>query len=206
MFNQTTLIFAPHMDDEVLGCGGILSYPGGQQHVHFLTSLHPTVQEASRIECELVADTNGHTISYDSFTTNRLHLEPIANIIATMEATIIWQLPTTVLLPYPDYNQDHRVVFEAGVTACRPHDKNHYVKNVLLYEMPCTHHGSYAQPFRPDVLLPIDIEAKIELYGLYTSQVRAHRSFDSARALAGLRGNQCNRQFAEAYQVVRVTL
>jgi LmbE family N-acetylglucosaminyl deacetylase len=204
MFTKATLIFAPHMDDEVLGCGGLLTEHS--VHVHFFTSAHPVTEQASRIECEMIAQKNGHTISYDSFQTNRLHLEPLEGIIATMEATITRHLPATVLLPYPDYNQDHRVIYEAGLTSCRPHDKNHYVDNVLLYEMPCTHHGNYTHPFRPDVFLPMDVEAKIELYAMYTSQVRAHRSFDAVRAMAGLRGNQCNRQFAEAYQVVRMTL
>jgi LmbE family N-acetylglucosaminyl deacetylase len=204
MFDRGILIFAPHMDDEVLGCGGLLSEHSA--HVHFFTSAHPVTEQASRIECELIAQRNGHTISYDSFQTNRLHLEALDGIIATMEAAITRHLPATVLLPYPDYNQDHRVIFEAGLTACRPHDKNPYVDNVLLYEMPCTHHGSVMHPFRADVFLPIDVEVKVELYGMYTSQVRAHRSFDAVRALAGVRGMQCNRQFAEAYQVVRVTL
>lgn len=203
MFDRGVLIFAPHMDDEILGCGGLLTEHSA--HVHFFTSAHPVTEQASRIECELIAQRNGHTISYDSFPVNRLHLESMENLIATMEAAITRHRPMTVLLPFPDYNQDHRTIVEAGITAVRPHDKNHYVDNVLLYEMPCTHHGS-ATPFRADVFLPINIEAKLDLYGMYTSQVRAHRSLDAVRAMALLRGNQCNRQFAEAYQVVRVTL
>jgi LmbE family N-acetylglucosaminyl deacetylase len=194
------------MDDEVLGCGGLLSNGSGQQHVHFLTSLHPVAQEASRIECELVSETNGHTISYDHFPTNHLHTLPITKLISTMEAVINRVCPETVLLPFPDYNQDHRTVYEAGLTACRPHDQNHYVDNVLLYEMPCTHQGGYAKPFRADVFLPINVEAKVALYELYTSQVRSHRSCDAVRHIAGFRGMQSRKQFAEAFQVVRVTL
>lgn len=204
MFDKGVLIFAPHMDDEVLGCGGLLS--AYSAHVHFLTDAHPVVQQASRIECELVAEANGHSISYDSFTANRLHMESMANLIAVMEAAIVRHNPNTVLLPFPDYNQDHRTVYNAGLVACRPHDINPYVRNVLVYEMPCTHQCVQGVLFRPDVYLPIDVEAKVELYELYTSQIRSHRSCDAVRHLAGVRGMQCNKQFAEAYQVVRVTL
>lgn len=204
MFDRGVLIFAPHMDDEVLGCGGLLTEHSA--HVHFLTESHPVAQQASRIECEHVADHNGHTISYDSYQTNRLHTVAIDGIIAVMEAAISRHLPGTVLLPYPDYNQDHRVVFEAGLAAVRPHDENDYVPNILAYEMPCTHQAARGTAFRPDIFLPITIDAKLELYRLYVSQVRAHRSCDAVRHLAGVRGMQCNHQFAEAYQVVRVTL
>lgn len=206
MFDGQTLIIAPHMDDEVLGCGGLLATYSDRCHVHFLTSLHPVAQEASRIECELVADTNGHLISYDDFPTNALHTLPLTKLISTLEAVITRQRPDTVLLPFPDYNQDHRTVYEAGITACRPHDQNFYVKNVLCFEMPSTHQGAYENPFRPGVFLPVDIEAKVTLYELYTSQVRSHRSCDSLRHIAGFRGMQCHKQFAEAFHVVRVTL
>lgn len=206
MFDGKTLIFAPHMDDEVLGCGGLLSDPGGSKHVHFLTDAHPILGNVSRDECQQVAAHNGHTISWDGFTANILHTEPIVRLINVMEATITRHRPDTVLLPFPDYNQDHRTVHAAGLTAVRPHDENHYVNNVLLYEMPCTHQGTYTQPFRPAVFLPINVEAKVELYELYASQVRNHRSCDTVRAIAAFRGMQCHKQFAEAYQVVRVTL
>lgn len=206
MFNGQTLIIAPHMDDEVLGCGGLLVDHAKNTHVHFLTSLHPEVQEASRIECELVAEANGHSYDYDTFPTNALHMLPIGTIISSIESLIEQVQPKTVLLPYPDYNQDHRVAYAAGLTATRLHDKNFYVENVLLYEMPGTHQGIFDNLFRADVFLPINVEAKVSLYELYTSQVRAHRSCDAVRAMAMFRGMQCRKQFAEAYQVVRVTL
>jgi len=206
MFEGMTLIFAPHMDDEILGCGGLLAAPDSRAHVHFLTCEHPFTQQASRIECEQIAQENGHTISYDSFPTNRLHTEPITKLITTMEAVIERIRPQTVLLPFPDYNQDHRTVHAAGLAATRPHDKNFYVDNVLLYELPSTHQGNYRQPFRADVYLPITVEAKVQLYEMYISQVRGHRSCDALRHMAGFRGMQCHKQFAEAFQVVRVTL
>lgn len=206
MFSDNILIIAPHMDDEVLGCGGLLADHATQTQVHFLTSLHPVAQEASRIECELVAEANGHRYTADNFPTNALHTIPMSRIISSLEAAIERVRPHTLLLPFPDYNQDHRVAYAAGLTASRPHDKNFYVDNVLIYEMPGTHQGIFDRPFRPDVYLPINAEAKVSLYEMYTSQIRAHRSCDAVRAMAVFRGMQCHKAFAEAYQVVRVTL
>src|SRR3990167_6028863 len=136
------------------------------------------------------------------------HLEdfPITNHITEIENTINALEPDTLFVPFPDQNEDHRRVFEAAITASRPHDKNFYIKNVLAYEQPCTlQTNRLGLSFVPQYFVPIDIEKKLELYQLYASQVKPYRSLDHVRALATIRGMQCNAPFAEAFSVVRLT-
>ena len=44
--------------------------------------------------------------------------------------------PDEVYIPHPSYNQDHRVAYESTLTALRPHDLNHFVKRIFVYEQP----------------------------------------------------------------------
>lgn len=207
MFNGRVLILSPHMDDEVLGCGGLMAQIDPMNlHVHYMTDQHPMVGKQSHEECEKVRSVLNYRSTVFQYATNELALTPIVKHIHNIEIFINEQKTDTLLIPCPDYNQDHRVVFEAAITASRVHDKNHYVKNILAYESPCTQQTNRLDGgFQPQVFLPIDIDKKLELYQMYASQVRAHRSLDYVRHLAGVRGMQCGKLYAEAFQVIRIT-
>jgi len=99
------------------------------------------------------------------------------------------------------------VVYEAAITALRPHDKNFFVKKAFVYEQP--HTFLWAQRpgridvFEPNYFVPIDIDHKVKLYNLMGSQVRSFRSPEILRSMAHLRGHQCNSAYAEAYGILR---
>jgi LmbE family N-acetylglucosaminyl deacetylase len=202
------------MDDEVLGCGGLMAQIDPRRlFVHYLTKGHPITKGKSISECQHIQDELGYVsttfvppkLSNHSLI-NRLSTLPMEFWVNHLEKIIADYLPNTLLIPYPDYNQDHRVIFEAAITASRVHDQNHYVKNVLAYESPCTQQTNRLNSgFVPHVFLPIDIDKKLELYQMYESQVRAHRSMDYVRHLAGVRGMQCGKLYAEAFMAVRIT-
>lgn len=212
MFNGKLVLLSPHMDDEALGCGGLIANLGkstpARLHIHYFNNRHPLFdsETLTRENDELVSRI-GCTTSISQFTdTNRLDTIPIAEHIAEIEQLVNEHRPDTLLMAFPSYNQDHRRVFEAAIAATRPHDKNYYVKNILVYEQPETVQTNRLEPlFSPHVFLPIDIEAKCELYGVYKSQVRGHRTVDHIRALATVRGMQCNAPYAESFMVVRLT-
>lgn len=129
-----------------------------------------------------------------------------SDLIGRFEAIINEQQPRTVLLPEPSYNQDHRAVYDAAIAATRPHDTNWRVDQVLIYEQPDSvvwRHGPIEQP---NAFVPIDVDAKIEAYLRYPSQVRGHRSPDHVRALAAMRGAQIGVAAAEAFHVRRIIL
>lgn len=198
------LVLAPHRDDEVLGCGGTLLKHEKALHIHYFNDTHPDVEkDVYDAEAEKVARKLNATTSYSEYMlVNALEIYCITDFITEIEELINDLHPKTVFVPAPDYNQDHEVVYRAAMTALRTHDMNWRVKNIWLYEQPATHSPAVAT-FMPQLFIPIEIMDKIELYGLYESQVRQHRSTSHVFALAQMRGMQCGELFAEAFQVVR---
>lgn len=212
-FIGKALLLSPHMDDEVLGCGGLIANlmknnKTQHLHIHYFNDKHPLFDKNTlKNENDALISKIGCTSSISGLKdTNRLSNAPIADHINEIEQLINQYKPDTVLVTFPSYNQDHRRVFEATITATRPHDINHYVKNILVYEQPETIQTNRIEPrFIPHIFFPIDIDIKCELYGMYKSQLRGHRSFAHLKALAQLRGMQCNASFAESYMLIRLT-
>jgi|LAHQ01.1.fsa_nt_gb N-acetylglucosamine malate deacetylase 1 len=199
------LFLSVHQDDECLSAGGTL-LQAEDLHIMYFNDHHPQVKdEVYAKEADRVRVALGCTTSYsECMDVNNLDSYPISTYVSEIESVIDWVEPDTLITLFPSYNQDHRVIYEAALTASRPHDKNWYVRNVLLAEQPETQQ-TFNRQFIPQLFIPIDIEKKIALYNLYESQVRGHRSFDHLRHLAGVRGMQCNVPYAEAFQVMRLS-
>jgi len=199
------LFLSAHQDDECLSAGGTL-LQAEDLHIMYFNDHHPLVEDGVYTkEAQAVQETLGCTVSYSNYMdVNMLDCFPMADYISEIESVINWVEPDTLIIPFPSYNSDHRVIYEAALTASRPHDKNWYVRNVLLAEQPETQQ-TFNRQFIPQLFIPIDVEKKIALYNLYESQVRGHRSFDHLRHLAGVRGMQCNVPYAEAFQVMRLS-
>lgn len=203
------LVIVPHRDDEALGLGGLLTqYDPDLIHLRYYNSVHPNVdpqrydQEALAVSSYLGCETS-YCLLQD---TNHLDHFPIAEFVSDIEETLNYIIPQTVFVPFPSYNQDHRVLFEAAITATRIHDVNCFPKNVLVYEQPETQQTNRLEPqFRPEVFVEIDIDEKLKLYEFYQSQQRAHRDLGHIKALARVRGMQCGSRYAEAFHVVRMS-
>lgn len=205
------LIISPHMDDEVLGCGGILAKYAKNCHIHYVTGFHPLIsQEVYHQENKNLIKHLGCTASHSVLQdmTNNLATLPISGLISEFEDLIGKKKPDSVFVCFPSYNQDHRYVYDALMTAVRPHDKNWFIKNVFVYEQPETLHTNRIAEaaFRPDVFTEINIEDKIKLYKFYVSQLRGHRNTDTIEALAKLRGSFIAKPYAEAFQCLRLTI
>ena len=195
------LIISPHIDDEVLGCGGILD--------ENCFVLHCGVENRSYVNAQERVDELEEMRKLAGFKykllKNQVNNYRVADLIPEIENMINEHKPKQLFIPYASYNQDHRVVFEAAMTASRPHDTNFFVKKVLIYEQPHVFFWSDAtkSSFNPNYFVPIGVEKKLQLYGLLKSQVRPFRSLDHVKALAVLRGGQSNSKYAEAFQIIR---
>ena len=200
------LIISPHLDDEVLGCGGILDKD--------TTVIYCGVDESSiqqswvrrRPDIETRIREKNQVASVAGFFSTILN-QPVNQydeqaLIGLFEQQINIYKPDEIYIPHPSYNQDHCAVYKAATIALRPHDINHFVKRVLVYEQP---HVLWAPEtnFTPQYFIEIDIERKLHLYELYTSQVRKFRSVEHIKALARVRGLMANCEYAEAYEVMR---
>ncbi len=200
------LIISPHLDDEVLGCASFLQEP--EVSLCYVTHLHPAfpdgtiVRENERL-IEWLGLPNEKLIRLDK-PANRLDVVPDQVLFTLFEEVINDVKPDTVLIPYPGYNQDHRAVYEAALTAMRIHDTHHLVKRILVYEQ-LEVFGTLrkVEPFSPTYFRPLDVEFKCEALSHYQSQLRGHRTLDHIRAQARVRGYQAGTEFAEAFEVAR---
>lgn len=199
------LIIAPHVDDEVLGCGGILDndtfvlhcgLARNQNHGSKFFSSTERLDEWKKVKEETGCMSNLLSHDVNNFIFG-------SKLIGDLERNINKIKPEIVYLPSPSYNQDHQAVYKSAIVALRPHDCNHFVNKVVLYEQPQDFWNGSEQSITPNYFVPIDIEKKIRLYKLLASQVRGHRSPGMLRNLAAMRGYQSNTPHAEAFQIVR---
>jgi len=195
-----TLVFSPHIDDEVLGC---FSWLQESTHVLFAgLEDRPTIPKTTRIaEITAASERLGFSWNVLNNTVNQYKCDAL---IAPFEAAINQYKPIRVLIPEPSYNQDHRAVYDASIVATRPHDTNWFVQEVLIFEQPHSVMWRHAAQPEPNYFVEISIEDKLSAYALYASQVRGHRSPATVSALAQLRGAQINAASAEAFFAKRV--
>ena len=200
------LIISPHLDDEVLGCASFLQDPN--LALCYVTHLHPAFPDGTIVRenedlIEWLGLSPDQVIRLDQ-PANFLDTVPSHGLFTLFEKVINDVKPDTVLIPYPGYNQDHRAVYEAALTAMRIHDTHHLVKRILVYEQ-IEVFGTLRKvaPFSPTYFRPLDVTFKCEALSHYQSQLRGHRTLDHVQAQARVRGYQAGMTFAEAFEVVR---
>lgn len=200
------LIISPHVDDEVIACGGILDKDSFVYYCGIDESGLPPdpghrISTDERMK-ELAATAGFLGFGYEVNKKTKVNFFTEQELIGELERMINEKKPDIIFLPHAGYNQDHRTVFRAAQVALRPHDKNFFVKKVLTYE--AIHDFIWSdKKFYPNYFVPIDIERKLAAYRLQKSQVRGMRSPEMIEALAKLRGAQSNCSHAEAFGVLR---
>ncbi|WP_046469397.1 PIG-L deacetylase family protein [Allosalinactinospora lopnorensis] len=227
---ERLLVYAPHPDDETLGCGGLMSKAkkaGAEVYVQFLTvgdtadlstKGYSTADERFA-EIKKVADHfrwDGWDVAFPG---DEYHLKldamprfEVSNSIERSSSLSIAELqPTVVLAPHrTSYNQDHQVAAEAVHTALRPSNNRlrHHPRLVLAYEEAADQWRYDAAP-SPHLLVELeesDLDAKLSAMRLYGTQIHEHphtRSEATLRSLAVLRGMQCGVALAEGFHVMR---
>jgi N-acetylglucosamine malate deacetylase 1 len=192
------LIISPHIDDEVLGCYSVLNE---DTFVCYLG-----VEDRSYISAEERVKELEKAASIKNFKwvlfNNVVNSYKCEELISTLEEQINQQKPENVFIPDYSYNQDHRAVYDASMVALRHHDINWFVRKIYVYEQPHSILWPYRH-FEPNYYIEINISDKIKTYNLYKSQVRGHRSSDTIKTMAKLRGKQANVDYAEAFSCIR---
>jgi LmbE family N-acetylglucosaminyl deacetylase len=218
--HEAVLVIAPHMDDEVLGCGGAIGQHvanGDDVYICFVANRiydHTFDQERSQLQ-EQHAEKARRVLGYKNKRFLRLMDERLDSClqdsIIPIEDYTREINPDIVYSPFPfDNNQDHRAVAQAVQVVLRPCGSIQ-PRRWLYYEVPSSteqapHVGNPV--FRPTVYLEIDswIEKKIEALHQYTDECRPFpnpRSPESLKALAIKRGMEVGLKMAEAFMLVR---
>ncbi len=214
------LVIAPHLDDEVLGCGGTIARhlkEADSVSVCFIAHRiydHKFDKEKSEIEKKHATEAK-KVLGYKEsvfFELNDERLDAsVQDIIIPLEEYVSKVKPQVVYCPFrEDNNQDHRAVFDAARVALRPL-ATAFIKNVYMYEVPSSTEQSpnLAEcAFLPNYYVEINdyIEKKIEAFRCYATENRSYphpRSEEALRILAQKRGTEVGFRFAEAFMLLR---
>ncbi|MBI2594197.1 PIG-L family deacetylase [Candidatus Curtissbacteria bacterium] len=226
------LVLAPHPDDEVIGCGGLIAKiknSGGKVFVLYLTvgeTRDFTKKGLSTIpERQKEIETVAKFLKFDgwdiAFVGNDHHLrldllgqKALMDVIERDSEVAIEKVkPTMITFPSPvSYNQDHRIAALAVHASLRPASRNlkHFVPTVIAYESPADFWNLESQEINFWVSLSSkDLSTKLTALKLYRSQIRPDpnpRSEVLLKTLAVLRGSQIGVEFAEGYKLLRAIL
>ena len=214
------LVIAPHMDDEVLGCGGVIAR-------------HVAVGDDVSV-CFIAHRVYNHRFSRKKNDTEKSHARKakaileykesvffglsderldvcVQDIIIPLERYIFKKRPEIVYCPFAeDNNQDHRSVFNATRVALRPL-ATPFVKKVLAYEVLSSTEQSpplYKCAFLPNYYVDIKkyIKNKIDAFKCYETEKRDYphpRSLEAIKVLAQMRGIEIGLEYAEAFMILR---
>lgn len=220
---ENILVVAPHCDDEVLGCGGIIAKHnelGSNVYVVVVTNGHIGAPELFseqgtkkvRAHAQKAHDLLGveQTIYLD-YPAPKLDTIPAYKLANDLKDIIFDKKISTLFIPHRgDIHKDHRICYEASLVAARP--INRCPVNVILsYET--LSETEWAPPFGDDMFIPnvfkniTDfIDLKKEAMSCFTSQIKEFphsRSLESIEALSKYRGSTVGFYNAEAFMLVR---
>ena len=222
---KNILIIAPHADDEILGCGGSISYfreSGYKIFVAIMTNANQgdsklyTKKYINKVRAEA---TNAHkllkiseTFFFD-FPAPKLDQEPIASISKTILDLINKIKPEKTFIPHiGDSHIDHQIIHKASLVALRPINK-FQCPEIFSYETLSESEWGLKDPsslFMANCFIKLSknqIDKKIEAFGLYKSQIKKYphpRSKKNILNLAKYRGSNICIKYAEAFYSIRI--
>ena len=225
MIGDRILIIAAHPDDDILGCGGIISkfsltkkikviFIGEGSTARFQG---PHSQEArdeiisrTKMAVDALKILNVNDVNFLNLPCSQLDTVPQIDINRIIEASIDDFKPDTIFTHSSKYlNIDHQIVNKATLIATRPLP-NRKVKTLLAYEVPSSSEWNFQNPFNPNYFIELNeqqVTKKQEALSIYASEVGVFpfpRSLLGLESLARCRGMQSGYILAEAFEVLRI--
>jgi LmbE family N-acetylglucosaminyl deacetylase len=218
--DKTILVIAPHLDDEVLGCGGVIARHVAQSdkvYVCFVahrTYNHVYNAEKMKVEKEHAVKVKGifgyQDICFFDLKDERLDT-CIQDIIIPLEKYLVQVRPQVVYSPfYNDNHQDHQAVAKAVQVVLRP-VAIPFIERWLMFETPSSTDQSPCVGvlgFQPNVYYDIGgyLDMKLKALSCYETEARSYpnpRSPEGIKALAMKRGMECGLSYAEGFMMAR---
>jgi len=216
------LVITPHTDDELFGVGGTLlklKEEGHQIKICLMSCSDRYLHHLNRIVTEeeqwlefLEVCKNISTEEPKKFNTDGVRLEEIPQyrIVRWLDDVIKDYQPNIIYTCEPSYHQEHKDVFNATISACRPTYGKDTIEEVLLYESPTSTWFDPNKSFIPNVYVNIEpyIRKKIKIFQdsyklQHTNKERMNLSEEGLIRHANYRGYESNLTFAESFKLIR---
>ncbi|MBI4843581.1 MAG: PIG-L family deacetylase [Nitrospirae bacterium] len=224
---KNILVVAAHPDDEVLGCGGTMARLAaeGSDVYTLILGEGATARDGSRMRQKREKDIAGlkkqsikagkilgvkKTFSFD-FPDNRFDTAALLDIVKAVEKIKKEIYPDIVFTHHKgDLNVDHRLTFEAVLTAFRP-VKGERARAIYSFEVPSS--TEWSAPSHENYFMPnhfVDISKtlakKIRALKEYKAELREFphpRSVEAVELYARRWGVSAGLGPSEAFQVIR---
>jgi len=228
------LVIAAHPDDEVLGMGGtILKHTKQSDNVKIIflatgiTSRkstkyqNVTKYETSKVEEKTMANQIKNLrndskkiskllkvkrVSFYDFPDNEMDTVPMLQVVKVIEKELEKFKPNIVYTHHKnDLNIDHRITYQATLTACRP------ITNpidIISFEVPSSTEWNYPYTFNPNYFVNVKkyFKTKLKAMQMYKHEMKKYphpRSLKYLTVLAEKWGSFAGLEMAEAFEIVR---
>ena len=199
------LILAPHMDDESMGCGGLMAKYPDECEVVTVADSGPTREAEHARAMEILGVTALRNLGYeDGEVTPRM-----SSLVGAIDEVMAETRPDELYLPYPSLHQDHIAVYEAGMRSCRVSmSLDHwYPPSVYVYDIAVYDVNLYPTDLRWNVfeaLTEEQVDKKTRACQAYQSEIPTEvHPINSVRQIAGAVGQVRLVAYAEQYALVR---
>ncbi len=219
------LVIVAHPDDEVLGCGGMISRlveEGNDVFIAILgegiTSRHFNRRDAGKKQVgelkekakEAAKLLGAKELLLFDFPDNSFDTIPLLEVVKKVEE-ITHKVKPEILFTHSkcDLNIDHLITHRAVLTATRPL-ASCPVKEIYTFEVPSSTEWAFGEfgVYNPDFFVNIEktIETKIKVIEVYDSEVRKYphpRSPKAIKTIARKWGNVVGIEYAETFTTIR---
>jgi LmbE family N-acetylglucosaminyl deacetylase len=212
------LVVGAHPDDELLGLGGTLRrhvLRGDEVHVLCLCenmSVRYGSPEQAGFDTAEYARQAAQVLGFAGmkiagFPDQRLDAVAMIDVIRPIEAAVRELNPRYVYTHWSgDINQDHRVVHEASLIACRCKAKS--IDLLLAYETASETEYGVPYNFSPNLFVDISgtLPSKLEALACYRSEIEPYpnpRSLQALEERARTWGQAAGMKAAEPFQILR---
>ena len=220
MKNKNILIITAHADDAVLGMGGTIYELAKDNNVLSYIMCEPNycARDDERNKGDIsvgmqqereAANVLGYNNRFGVFKDQEMDTRSLLLITKYIETIKEEYKPDFVFTHYQhDLNKDHRIVFEATMTAFRPLPDEKPV-SIFSMENVSTTEWSLNERFKPNyyfILNDFIIEQKTTALSKYETEERIYphpRSFAGIHNLSMIRGQEVGTEYAEAFILIR---
>ncbi|GAB7190522.1 PIG-L family deacetylase [Kineococcus sp. NUM-3379] len=199
------LVVAPHCDDEVLGCGGLLAkYP---QDCGVVVLAQPDTLRLK--EFEQAREALGYSATWLLDLPDGSVGADMRKLVGMLDHVVDVYRPEEIYLPFPSMHQDHVAAYEAGLRASRMAmgTRHWFTPTVLVYDVTAYDVALYPTDLRWNYfesLTEEHVDLKVEAFACYASQaVNGPHPANELKSTARSLGSQRQTAYAEQYALVR---